>query len=134
MKRTVEQRTPCRILDSANCWAIIIFIIIWDFLLAEQIFLTPQVKRSIVKQLRLKILRNQEISGKCQNFKEFCLVIMPPPKMIVSNCKNLQKIRNWTFPAVCYLAWKLKFVSNILSMIVSSDSFFFLTSLRPLQT
>ena len=60
-------------------------IILWDFLMLYQIFISPQVKRSAIisnkqgvyelpqelpNDLRLKILGNQEQSEKSQNFLE----------------------------------------------------------------
>ena len=72
-----------------------------------QIFLSPQVKRCTIitykhsiyelphelpKDLRLRILGNEEILGKGLNFIEWY---------------------NDTFPPVCYLTQKLELVSNI---------------------
>ena len=58
--------------------ATIIFIIFWDFLMFYQIFLLPQVKRSVSiskllshelpNDLKLRILGNPEKSRKSQNF------------------------------------------------------------------
>ena len=63
----------------------IIFIIFCDFLMFYQVFLSPEVKKYAVitnkhgiyelphefpDDLRLRILGNNERSGKCQNFKE----------------------------------------------------------------
>ena len=63
-----------------------VFIIFWDFLMFYQIFFSPQVKRLAIitykhgiyelpqelpNDLRLKILGNKEISGKCLNFLEW---------------------------------------------------------------
>ena len=63
----------------------IIFIIFCDFLMFYQVFLSPEVKKCAVitnkhgiyelphefpDDLRLRILGNNERSGKCQNFKE----------------------------------------------------------------
>ena len=60
----------------------IIFVIVWDFLMFYQISLSPQVKQCVIiaykhgiyelphelpSDLRLRILGNQEISGKCLN-------------------------------------------------------------------
>ena len=73
------------------------------------------------------ILRNQEISGKSQNF----IQLLPSAQSsqnenFVSTSKNLLKNRNWT--VVLYFTWKLEFVSNILRMIVVYRSVFFLIS------
>ena len=63
----------------------IIVIIFWDFLIFDQIFLSPQVKRSVIisnkhgiyelphelsNNWRLRVLGNYEISGKSQNLIE----------------------------------------------------------------
>ena len=39
-------------------------------------------------------------------------------KILSILAKNPSKKRNWTFLIVCYFTWNLKFVSNILSIIV----------------
>ena len=54
----------------------IMFIIFWEFLMVEQIFLSWQVKQNVIisnklwNNLRLSILGNLEISGKSQNLIE----------------------------------------------------------------
>ena len=72
--------------------------------------------------LRLRILWNYKISGKCLNFIEW----YPSGQ---SNCQNehfvnsskngLKKKRNYTFPVVHYFTWKVELASNILWMIVA---------------
>ena len=98
----------------------------WDFLMAEQILLSPQVKRSRIisnglpNDLRLRIFGNQKISGNSQNF----IKLLPSAqsssrnKNFVSASKNVLKNRNWTFLVVCYFRWRLEFLSNILWMTV----------------
>ena len=122
----------------------ILFIIIWDFLTVEQTFLSPQMKRSMIisnkhgiymlpydlkKDVRMRILGNQEISGKSQNFKELLPNVWSPSRNgnLVSTIKNLLKNRNLTFPVVLYFTWELKFVSNILTSIFCRYSFLLLT-------
>ena len=76
--------------------ATIIFIIIWDFSMFYQIFLSPQVEWCVIvtykhgiyelpyelrNHLRLRILRNQEISGKFLIFIEWWPVLSLPAKM-----------------------------------------------------
>ena len=51
----------------------------------------------------------------------------------VSTSKNFPENRNLFFPVVCYFTWKLEFVSNILWIIVSGNSFLLLIPLTPLQ-
>ena len=75
------------------------FVIFWDFLIVERIFLSPQKKRSMIisnkhgihellhefiNKLRLIMLGNLEILGKSQNFKE----LLPSAYFFSSN-KNL---------------------------------------------
>ena len=122
----------------------ILFIIIWDFLTVEQTFLTPQMKRSMIisnrhciyklpnnlkKDIRMRILGNQENSGKSQNF----IGLLPNAWSLsrngnlVSTIKNLLKNRNLHFPTVLYFTWELEFVSNILTTIFCRNSFLLLT-------
>ena len=63
-------------------------------------------------------LGNLEISGKSQIFIVIAssLVLLLKLKFCRTG-KNLLKYRNWTSPAVCYLQWKIEFVSNILWII-----------------
>ena len=103
-------------------WTTIKFIIFWDFLMVEQIFLSPQVKRNV-------IICNKLVYMSCLTSCR-CLVL-PQNKNFVSTSKNLLKNRNWTFPVVRYFTWKLEFVSNILWMIVASSNR--ITYLRPVD-
>ena len=44
----------------------------------------PELGQSVIElpnNLRLRILRNQEISGKCQILIAYCLMLSPPPEM-----------------------------------------------------
>ena len=56
------------------------------------------------KDVRVRILGNQEISGKSQNFKELLPNVWSPSRNgnLVSTIKNLLKNRNLTFPVVLY--------------------------------
>ena len=101
-----------------------------------------ELSHELPNSLRLKILGNQEISGKSQNFKEnivLCPFNYPPPppppqKKKFNTSKKLLNTRKWIFLVVRYFTWKLKFVSNIFSMIVSGNNFVLLTCPRPIQT
>ena len=117
----------------------IMFIIFWEFLIVEQIFLSPQVKHStiilFVKNWYLQVasgLKNYKILGKSQNFIE----LLPSAyssfqnKHFVSTSKKLLKNSNLTIPVewtIPYFTLKLQFVSNILWIIVYGDIFFLLT-------
>ena len=95
-----------------QCWlfgpnSTIMFIMFWDLSMVEQTFL-----HELPNNVRLRILGNEEISQKSQNFIE----LLPSPQSSPGN-KNLLKNRYWTFPAVHYFTWKLELVSNILWMI-----------------
>ena len=48
--------------------------------------------------------------------------------------EKLLKPRYLTFSMVRYFIWNPNFDSNILSMIVSEDSFLYVTRSRPIQT
>ena len=75
----------------------VMFIIFWGFLMFWQIFLSPQMKRSVTVIIIIIII----VIGNFAN-----------------TSKNLLKNRNWTFPLVLYFIWKLEFGLNILSTIV----------------
>ena len=57
---------------------------------------------------------------KSQIFIEYCVVVSLPfqNETFVDTSKNFLKKGNWTFLAMLYFTWKLKFVSNILWMSV----------------
>ena len=127
-----------------------IFIIFWDFLMVEQISLSPQVKRSVIIKIKLvykscltscqtaQDFRSLEIKKFQENVEtlcNFCLVFSTPPKMkvLLVLAKSLLKNKNWAFPVVRFLTWKLEFVSIILWIIVSGSIFFLLTRPRHLQ-
>ena len=99
----------------------------------DRIFLSLQVKRSVINSnkhgihvlpydlpndLALRILRNQEISGKSQNFIKLQTSALQK-KFVNTRKKKLLKNRYRTFPVVHYFTPKLEFVSNILPMIVA---------------
>ena len=67
-----------------------------------------------------RILRNQEISGKCRIFIEILPSRYPPSRneSFVNTSKNLLKYRNRTFAVVHYFTWKLELASSALLMIV----------------
>ena len=98
----------------------IMFIIFWDFLMVEQIFISPQVKWSLIisKKTGTYELCHELPSDlkKLVNIKKISkflkMLILPPQmKMLSALPKKLLKNGIWTF-------WKLQFVSNILWVIV----------------
>ena len=104
---------------------ILIFIDAWA------IFLLPQEKRNVFINNKLAYtscltscrttqdLGNKEISEKWQSFMELfsSAHTSPQKENFVCTSKNLQKNRNWTYPVVRYVKWKLEFAPNILLMI-----------------
>ena len=54
--------------------AIIMLIIFYDFLMVQQNFLSPQVKRTV-------IINCQTILKKLTILKNYCLLLSPPPEM-----------------------------------------------------
>ena len=74
-----------------------IFLIFWGFLMINQFFVAPQVKRSMIisnklvhtswvticRTKRLRISENQEISGKLKTLLDCCLVLTPPTNVNV---------------------------------------------------
>ena len=88
-----------------------------------------------VKRLKTSDLRKFGNIRKSQNF----IWLLPSAsssswnEKFVSTTKNLLKNRNWTFPVVHYLTWKLEFMSKNMWMIVSEHSFVLLTCPKPLQ-
>ena len=139
------------VLSTGFYWLTIAVILFWGFVMFDQIFLSPQKKRSVIisskhglyelthelpNDLRLRILRNEEISEKSTNFIKYSLVIIFSLKMEVLSIlvKTLLKNRNWTFLVVSYFTVKLELDSNILWMIVSGNHFLLLTSLRVFQS
>ena len=91
----------------------------------------PQATLSSVQvscKRALRILGNYKITYKSKNFIELLFSARSLPR----NEKNLMKNRNWTCPIVNYFTWKLDFVSNILWVIVSRNSFLLVTRPRPL--
>ena len=121
-----------------NLWFFFIFtimvIIFWEILVFYQIFLSPQLKRSVIisnkhgiyklphklpHDLRLRKLgKNKVYQNNLKTSRNFNLVSSFPPKININTSKILFENRNWTFPVVCYFTWKLEFVSNNLSMVV----------------
>ena len=112
------------------------------FLIFCQISLSPQVKQSVdisnkhvmhelphklPYDLKLSILGNLKISRKSQNFinSQPSTQSSSQNKNFVNTSKSLLKNRNWTVLVVAFFTWTLKFVSNILSMIVASQNFHF---------
>ena len=75
--------------------------------------------------LKLRILGNYEISRKLQIFLQLYLSAQSFPKNenFVNASKKLQRNRNLTFPILCFFTLKLEFVSNVLFMIISGNSF-----------
>ena len=82
--------------------------------MVEQIFLSPDVKRSVKKWY----VRVASWSRKSENFIE----LVPSAQSFsrhenfVSTIKNILKNKNWTFHVVCYFIWKLEFLSYVLWM------------------
>ena len=80
-----------------------------------QVFLLPPVKRSVISSSKHGIcelpheLKSTQLYSQNENF-----------------VNTSKKNRNWTFPVVRCFIWKLEFVSNILCIIVSADSFLLL--------
>ena len=60
--------------------------------------------------------------------------VLPPERKFSNTSKTLLESRNWTFSSVRFFTWKVELVSNILSMLVSGNSFLSLTPPRSLQT
>ena len=123
------------------------FLIFWDFLMIDQIFISPHMKRAwlVINMVytsclmsclptseNLRKLGNIRKISKLYGFISSCTYVSRFENF-VSTSKNLLKNRNWFFIGVSYFTWKLQFVSNISRMNVSRNSFFLLTSPRPLQ-
>ena len=97
-------------------------------LIDEQIFLSPQVKWSVI--ISSKLVYTSCLTS-CWKFRKLGNIkkISNLHRVIASSSvlllklkfcrtgKNLLKYRNWTSPVVCYLKWKIEFVSNILWII-----------------
>ena len=120
----------------------IMFIIFWDFLMIKQIFFSLQVKQRVIISNKLVYTscltscgtKYQEVSGKYQNFIELLPSAQSSSRNenFVSTSKNFLRNRNWTFLIRHYFTWKLEFVTNILWMIVSGNSFLLPIRLRSL--
>ena len=108
------------------------------------------MKRSVIINIKLvcksclttyettQDLRSLEIKKYQENVKtlyNFCLLFSTPPEMkvLLLLAKSLLKNRNWTFPVVRDLTWKLEFVSLISWIIVSGSIFLLSTRPRLLQ-
>ena len=59
---------------------------------------------------------------------------LPPKIKILLILAKIAEKNKLKFLAVRYFTWKVKFVSNILSMIIPGNNFLLLTSSRSLQT
>ena len=104
----------------------IMFTIFWAFLMVEQIFLSLQVKRTVINLYvwvaeRLKTWDFWKLGNvrKIVNLYRLSAQSFSRNEKFVSTNKNLLKNRSWTFPIVRYFTWKLEFVSNIFWMIVA---------------
>ena len=93
---------------------------------AWAIFLLPQEKRNVIVSNKLvytscftscrttQDLGNKEISEKWRSFMK----LFPSGQTssqnenFVCTSKNLQQNRNWTYPVVRYVKWKLEFVND----------------------
>ena len=122
-------------------------IIFWDFVMFYQIFLSLQVKRSVIisnkhginkllNELRLRISGNLEILEKSQIFIDLYSSAQSlfQKEHFANTSKKLLKNRHWTFPVVNYFIWKLEFISNILCTSVTGNSFLLLNQSRSLQS
>ena len=130
--------------ELVHCLTTIMVMILSEFLTFYQVFLLPQVKRSLIisnKLVYTSCLRScrttYEIRKVQDNVKTswkytLVLILPPPPKRIVNTSQRLLENRNWTFPVVHYFTWKLEFFSNIFSLLVSRNSFLLLTHPRSL--
>ena len=100
----------------------IMLIIFWDFLILEQIFLSPRVKRTVIRSINLvytKYLTSCRTTKKLGNSKKMSKVNGNIAWGLPALAKISWKI-NWILPVVLYFTWKLEFVSNILWMFVPS--------------
>ena len=71
--------------------------------------------------LRLRNLRKiRKVQNNVKTSWNYAFMHSPPPFVNIS--KRLLKNRNWTFPVVCYITWKLEFFSNVLSVVIVSYS------------
>ena len=98
-------------------------IIFWEFLMFYQLFLSAQVQRSLIISNKLiytncftscrttSNLGKFRVTSKLHRIISLCLVFLPKILSIVA--KNCLK----TFPVVHYFTWKLKFFSNIWSVV-----------------
>ena len=110
-------------------------IIFWELLMFDQIFLTPQVKRSMIISNKhglyelltidkchrscptnsdpgsLKISISRKISKLHKIIAQ--RPVSHPNKGFVNTSKKLLKNRNWTFPIASYFTWRLEFLSVI---------------------
>ena len=77
-----------------------------NILMIKQIFLSPQVKRSVINSNKF-VYKYGNIS-KISNFIELLLSAQSSSRNenFVSTSKNFLKNRNWTFPVVRYFTWK----------------------------
>ena len=112
----------------------IMVIIFWELLMFDQIFLTPQVKRSVIISNKhgLYELLYTSVTGVAQQIQTqdplklvYTRKIPKPHKTIaqrsvphpnkgfVNTSKKLLKNRNWTFPIASYFTWRLEFPSVI---------------------
>ena len=116
--------------------------------MVEQIFVSPQVKRTVIisnklvhtrritswvaKQLKTQDLRKLRSIMKISKFIELlpCAEFSFRDEFFLSTSKNLLKSRNWTFPVMRYFTRKL---IKYLWMIVPENSFLLLTLPRPFQ-
>ena len=100
-------------------------IIVWDFLTFDQIFLSLKMKGSVIISNKHGIFElPHEFSNnlRLRKISKIYRVIAQGSVYLTNNFfsnarKKLPKNRNWTFPVVFYFSWKLKFISNISSMI-----------------
>ena len=94
-----------------------------------------ELSHKLLKDLRLRILENNQLSEICLNLRKW----WPSSQYRWQNenlfnaSKKLCKNRNYIFPVVNYVTWKLELVSDVLWMIVSGNIVLLLTHPRPLK-
>ena len=122
-------------------------IIFWECLKFYQIFLLPQLKRSLIISNKLvytsclkscqttEDLGSWEIRKDQNNLKTSWNYNLVPSlqRNFVNTSKRLLKNGNGTFAVVRYFTEKVEFFSNILSVVVSRKSVLLLTCSRLLQ-
>ena len=128
-----------------QCWTDyqqlkMIIIIFCDFLMFFHFFPSPQMKRSaIISNKNVYTSYLTSFPTTFRKISELARIITSAQSscqnknLFVTN-QNFLKNRNLTFPVRHCFTWKLEFVSNILSEIISGNIFLLLIHPRPLPT